>query len=393
MITRILTTVWLISSAVFATAQSGFEAVLSEIEKNNKSIASERQRHETQKLYYRTGLNPVNPKVEYEYLPGRPDGAGTQQDLAITQAFDFPTAYGGKRQVSQQQILQSELESTAFRQEVLLEAKVYCIQFVYQSDLLGELKKRLTAADQLADAMNRKTQQGESNILDLNKARLLQVDLKNQVALTTTNLAAIQTKLGELNGGTTPDLSSVTYPMLTDLPGFEELDSLIEANDPVVRSVRQQREVNIRQIKLTKALALPKVDAGYHRQSILGQTYEGVHFALTVPLWEDKNRVKTEQARLQQSELEIQEHRTSHVSENRQLYDQYLHWLTTVEEYSQILDGGNNEELLNRALQAGQISVIEYLMEMRYFYDAVNVKLGAEMNLHEAVATLYKFQL
>jgi outer membrane protein, heavy metal efflux system len=48
---------------------------------------------------------------------------------------------------------------------------------------------------------------------------------------------------------------------------------------------------------------------------------------------------------------------------------------------------------LNKALEAGQLSLIEYLMEIRYFYDAIVRSLEAEKALHEQIAELYKFEL
>jgi outer membrane protein, heavy metal efflux system len=114
---------------------------------------------------------------------------------------------------------------------------------------------------------------------------------------------------------------------------------------------------------------------------------------MTIPLWENKNRVKTERARLVHSEYQISEHRTEHHYNNKQLYEQYLHWQKTFNNYQSILSTVNSEHLLSKAFQAGELSLIEYLIELRYFYDA-NEKLNAsEREYHRAIAELYKFQL
>jgi outer membrane protein, heavy metal efflux system len=388
---------YVIFVAVFAlssaNAQTGFEKVLSEIERNNKSLASEKQYRETQKLSYKTGLNPENPKVDYERLPGTPEGAGTQKDFSVTQGLDFPTSYGRKRSVSNEQITQSDLQFSVFRQEILLEAKRACIDYVYRKTLQAQLDKRLQDANALLEATNRKTVQGESNILDLNKIKLLQLEIKNETELNATELKTLQHKLDELNGGSPLVISEFGYPVISPLPAFETLDSLIEANDPVVKTVKQEREINKEQVGLTRSLTLPKFEGGYHQQSILGQKYKGFHVGMTIPLWENKNRVKTEQARVMLSEFQITEHRNKHYYENKQLYEQYLHWHKIFSEYQSILGSANNEELLSKAVEHGQISLIEYLMEVRYFYDALGKYLETERELHHTVATLYKFQL
>jgi outer membrane protein TolC len=376
-----------------ANAQTGFEKVLSEIERNNKSIVAEKQYWEAQKLSYKTGLNPENPKVDYEHLPGTPEGAGTQKDFSVTQGFDFPTSYGKKRSVSEEQIAQSDLQFTVFRQQILLEAKLACIDYVYRKRLQAQFDKRLENANTLLEAITRKTDQGESNILDLNKIKLLQLEVKNQAELNATELKTLQHRLDEFNGGVAVDLSQIEYPVVPSLPPFETLDSLIESNDPIVKTVKQEREINRKQVGLTRSLTLPKFEGGYHQQSILGQKYQGFHVGMTIPLWENKNKVKTEQARLMLSEYQITEHRTKHYFENKQLYEQYLHWQKTFAEYQTILTSANNEQLLNKAFQAGELSLIEYLMEVRYFYDAVARNIEAEKELQRSIGELYRFQL
>lgn len=376
-----------------AKAQTGMDGVLDEIEQNNKSIATGRQYVEAQKLSYKTGLNPENPKVEYDHLPGRPEGAGTQRDFSLTQGFDFPTSYGKRKNLSHEQIRKAELEFDAARQRILLEAKQACIDFIYRKKLQSELDKRMRDADALSVAINRQMHQGESGILDVNKVRLLQLEIKNESALNIATMRTLQHKIDELNGGNPLDLSTLDYPLIEPLPPFEALDSVIEANDPEVKVIKQQKQVSEAQVRLTRAISLPKFEGGYHRQTILGQTYEGLHVAMTVPLWENKSRVKSDRARLVLSEFQVAEHRNEHYYENKQFYEQYLHWQSTLAEYQGILASANNEELLNKALQAGQLSLIEYLMEVRYFYHAILKSLEAERALHEQIAELYKFEM
>jgi outer membrane protein, heavy metal efflux system len=374
-------------------AQTNLEAILKEIEKNNKSLISERQYWETQKLSFKTGLNPDNPRIDYEYMPGTPEEAGTQKDFSITQGFDFPTSYGKRRSVSDEQIAQSDFKFTAFRQEILLEAKLTYYDYVYHKKLQLELEKRLQNANLLLESITKKTNQGESNILDLNKVKLLHLEIKNQSIINNSRLQSFYNKLLELNGGLSLDVSNTAYPVVTSLPTFETLDSLIEANDPVVKTVEQEKEIYKEKIELSRSLALPKFEGGYHQQSILGQMYQGFHFGMTIPLWESKNTVKVQKAQLIHSDFQITEHRTKHYYENKQLYEEYLLWQKTFNEYESILSSANKDLLLNKALDAGELSLIEYLMEVRYFYDAIGKSLDAERSLQQSVAKLYKFQL
>jgi cobalt-zinc-cadmium efflux system outer membrane protein len=383
----------LICSTVSSFAQTSIEQLLNEIEKNNKSIIAEKQYWESQKLSYKTGLTPDNPKAEIDYMAGRPEGAGNQRDIVVTQGFDFPTSYGRRKSLSNEQIGNIDNQMNAFRQEILLEAKLLCVQFIYRGKLQNHLRQRLNNADRLLAATNQQIERGETNILNVNKVKLLQLEINNQSDLNATEIKTIQHKLDELNGGIPLNTEGIALGPEIVLPRFEEIDSLIEANDPVVKVKRQEREISAKQLSLTKSLTMPKLEGGYHQQAILGQTYEGVHFGMTIPLWENKNKVKTQQAKLAFSELALEEHRTQHYFENKQQYEKYLHWRNTYGEYNAILGSANNEELLNKALEHGEINLIEYLMETRYFYDAINRSLEAERELQISLARLLKYQL
>jgi len=181
--------------------------------------------------------------------------------------------------------------------------------------------------------------------------------------------------------------------VLQTLPAFETLDSLIEANDPIIKVYQQDVNIGIEQVVFSKSIKLPKLEAGYHYQAILGQRYQGFHVGTSIPLWENKNKVKAQQARLSYNEIQVQEHRIQHQSQNKRVYESHLHWQNTVSEYQELLTASNNEVLLTKSFEAGQISLIEYLMEVRYLYDAVERFLAAENELYNSVAVLYKFEL
>ena len=82
-----------------ALAQDRYAAVLQRIETNNITLAALREQTEAQKIENRTGIYISNPEVEFNYLWGNPAAIGRRTDLAVTQSFDFPTAYGHRRNI------------------------------------------------------------------------------------------------------------------------------------------------------------------------------------------------------------------------------------------------------------------------------------------------------
>jgi len=384
---------FVLSFVINTKAQSSIDTVLANIAKNNKTILANTQYWEAQKLQYKTGLTPYNPTVNYDFMAGSPNTAGNQNDFTVTQSFDFPTAYIKKKQLSEQQIAQAEFQLTAKRQDVLLEAKIICTELVYRNKLQSQLIQRKQNTEKLLSDFQAKLNKGEGNILDVNKAQLQLIEINKEFQQNLTSINQLNQKLTELNGGSVIIFLDTIYPLLPNIPAFEQLENEIEASDPIRKFLEQEKLVTQKQVELSKAMTLPKLETGYHYQGILGQTFQGIHAGITIPLWENKNTVKTQQANLLFSDLNLQDHRNEHYYEIKQLYEKYQNLKITLSEYQTVFVSLNNTTLLNKVLASGQISTIEYFMEMSYYYNAFNNYLQTEKEFYEVVAELYKYKL
>ena len=53
----------------------------------------------------------------------------------------------------------------------------------------------------------------------------------------------------------------------------------------------------------------------------------------------------------------------------------------------------NSNELLEKALTLGEISSLQYLMELNYYYDAYDNFLDLESDYYHVIAELNKYEL
>lgn len=376
-----------------ASAQPGLEALLAQVAQRNPAFLAHQQYLEAQKLSFRTGLAPANPLVEFDYLKGRPEGAGNQRDFAVTQSFDFPTAYRKKRQLAEERTAQTVFQATAFRQNILLEAKLYYLELVYLNQQHQLLAGRLQNLERLAQDYQQKVTKGDASVLELNKVKIQLVGLRQELRENENDRVQFTQRLSELTGGMAPAVTETDYPPFPPVPPYAVLDSLVEAQDPDLKGIRQEKEISQREKEVTRALTLPKLQAGYHYQAILGQVYEGVHAGLTLPLWQDRHRVREAEARIVHDELQIQRHLIEHQHKIRQLYLLYENLQNTLADYRQLRSTLSSAELLAKALRLGQISSVEYLTELTFLYAADDKYLLAEKEYHQVLAELFKFSL
>ncbi len=255
------------------------------------------------------------------------------------------------------------------------------------------MKKRLQNAEKLYNDYQKKLDKGDASSLDVNKAKLQLLILQNDLRLSTSQINQHNQKLTELNGGIFIAFNDTIYPLSPIISDFQTLESTIEANDPVLKSFQQQKEINIKQVQLSKALALPKMETGYHSLSTFGQKFRGVYFGITIPLWENKNTIKFQKAEVLFSELQVEKHRNQRYHEIQQLFEKYENLNIALEEYQQLLSAINNMELLEKALELGEISSIQFFMEISYFYNSYDKYLQLEKEYHQVTAELYKYQL
>ncbi|TAG11430.1 MAG: TolC family protein [Sphingobacteriia bacterium] len=387
--------IYILSSffTITAIAQNNVDNVVTQVERNNKSIQSNKIYWQAKQAEYKTGLTPYDPQVEYDYLLGSPVGAGNQKDFSITQRLDFPLVYKRKKELSSQQIEQANLQQQVYRQDILLEAKLLTLEIIYLNKKGAELNRRLINTQRLVQDYKKKMDKGDAIILDVNKAKLQLLNIGNETALNENEKQVLLTKISEFNGGIPLVINDTIYPIMASIPDFEILDSTIEANDPIIKVYEQEKEIMQRQIAVQKAMNLPKIETGYHSQSILGQSYKGLHAGITISLWENKNKLNAAKANLEYANSSSETHRLGHRTENKQYFEKLSIRFKTIQLYKEFLSTINNTILLNKSLALGQITILQYFYDESFYFIAYDKYLQAEWEYQQAVARLYKFQL
>ena len=389
----ILPFILLLLTFVTLQAQSGFELIMSEIEKNNKTLQANYQKQQAQNLQFKSEMPLYNPNIEYDFMYGFPLNAGNQRDILVNQTFDFPTVYGKRKQLANEQITQSTYNFDAARQEILFGAQSTCIELVYRNKLQQQFQQRKTFTENLLSDFETKLETGDGNILDVNKARLQLIEINKEFQLNLSEINQLNQQLTALNGGIELSFTETIYPEMDPIPFFEDLYDEIQAEDPTLKFIELETLTAKKQLELSKALALPKMEAGYRYQGILGQTFSGFHIGTSIPLWENKYKVRQSEAAVLFSDLRVREYQNEKFYDVKQLFEKYEKLSRTFNEYKTVLSAINSLEYLDKALEVGHISTIVYFMESNYYYMAYNNFLLTEKDYYAVKAEILKFRL
>ena len=377
----------------FLRAQTTIEQALTSIERSNKTLITADQYVRAKKLELHTGLTLENPFVSADYMIGRPVSGGNQFDFLASQAFDFPSVYSKKGDLAGEEETMLAIKLQNLRQSILLESKTTILEIIHLNRQQLTLQKRVESSTALVSSYQQKFDAEEISALELNKAKIQLLNFRSQLRAIKNQITIGTAHLTELNGGNELTITDTNYPIQPLVPSFEILEDSIESNDPQLKILNQQIAVYQSNLSLNKSMSLPKFELGYHYQSVLGQTFNGAHFGVSIPLWENKNTVKSANAHIQLGNIELEEHKIEHFFEIKELYGKYENLKQTIEEYNEVLNGINSKDILQLSLELGEINFITYSAEIQYYYDAHDNLSELEKEYQIALAELFKYQL
>ncbi len=381
-----------VSNIFSLMAQTSIENVLHEIEQNNTILQALRQQAEAEKIGNKTGIYLANPEVEYHYLWGNNAEAGNRVDFNATQSFDFPSAYHYKNKFADGKNKQTDLKYGIERKNILLEARQLCIQLIYQQLLSTELKKRTGQARQMKQSYDTLFEKGEANILDRNKARLNLLNAEKAWENCQMEQDYLLAELNRMNGGITLEKLPFSYDLISLPDDFEQWFASISQNNLSLQYMQQEIALGKTQEKLQRSLNLPKLSAGYMSEKQPEVHLQGVVVGVSIPLWENKNTVRQIKAQTKANEATANDESVRFYNEAKALYAKADKLQKLVADYQENLSAVNNEPLLHQALKEGQISLVEYLLELAIYHEAVNNVLSTHRDLQLTIAELMQWQ-
>lgn len=370
------------------SAQNNIDKILFELEKNNTTLSSLRKNADAEKIGNKTGIYLQNPAFEFNYLWVNPASINNRMDISIKQSFDFPTSYRYRNQISSIKNEQIDLEYQKQRKELLLESRLICYDLIYTNALKSELSKWINGAQSIAGSYKAKFDIGETNILEYNKAQLNLLNLTKEMESLEIERNSLLGELTRLNGGNFIDFVDSVFQTTSILVDFDQWYSQAEQNNPRLNWLKKEIDIRQKQISLDKALSLPKLYAGYISERTIGQDFQGVTIGLSIPFWEHKNSVKYSKAKVIAFEEIAIDNKMQLFGHLKVLHTKTIGLQNNYIDFRLKLQSFDNSELLKKALDKGEISLINYIVELSIFYESAKKLLELERDLNKTMAEL-----
>jgi outer membrane protein TolC len=377
-----------------AIAQSTeINSILKQVEQNNQELKALSEFVESKRLELKSGNNLPDPQLGGYYLPFGEHSTGDYTEFQISQSFEFPTVYGARSSLIDQQSAELELDYQAKRQDILAKAKNHCLNLIYLHKRLDTETLRMEQAKQVFDQVQELFNKEQVGILELNKAKVAWMQEQFKIQQIESDRKSILLQLTYLNGGVEIDFTSKEYVASQTLAPKDSIWHDRQMHDPELMQLKQQETIAQQSLKLAKNKALPNLTAGYNNQGVSGERFSGIYAGVSIPLWSNRNKVKSAQSQLdfQQSFTTA---RTSQAYANfEKQYNDYEIMLSKFQEYETTLSGLNSDELLLQAYQLGELSFLQYYMELQFYRQAYDAMLDMQYQLYKSQNQLLKHLL
>ncbi|MDE7150547.1 MAG: CusA/CzcA family heavy metal efflux RND transporter [Bacteroidales bacterium] len=365
-----------------ARSYADSKELMADLEHASPALQALKSAAEAEKFSYKIGLVPEDPEVDFSYRWGVPKGVGNEAEFEVTQSFEFPTVYAYAKKLSDLNVRSAELRYERARMEWYVEVRQLCVRVIYYNAIEKLWRRRMEQADSLLTAYQKSFRLGETNSLDMNKARMNWVKLRNEYQNLLIDRESLEMELSRLMGGVPVRLLQTEFDPMAWPADFEKWYNEMSIWHPALMLSESEVDAARKNVSLNTAHAFPSFKVGYKGDNVFGdESLHGLVVGMRVPLWENKNKLKQAKLANMSAEMSLKDVQLATRAKYTTLYAKAVQLQKTVEEYRKTIAEAGNTTLLGKALRAGEMSLLEYLVEQDYLFELYTVYWEAYRDL------------
>ena len=369
--------------------KSGWESWMVQIAQNNTTLKALHRQMQASVLANGSNLCLPDPEAEVAYLVGTPKGVPNRTNVSLTQSLDWDVLLGRRRALAKANNQVAYNDYRLAVQQVLTEADEQFTTLVYYNKLCGELSQRQTLAEEIERLYQQKFERGDINQLEVNKVRLNASVCRADWARANNERQQILANLQRLNGGHAVAFTDTVYPLAGKaLPPLVDFQSAL-AGSLAVQTAQAAVAQSEAEIKVAKAEGLPALTVGFQGEYIKQNNYSGLSLGFSVPIWgNSRKKIRKAEAELAANRLTVDDVIYQERAQVAKLYASAQQLQQAANALQKDMQLMNNDQLLRRSLELGQISLLDYLLELSFYYTARTSQLEAERDAQLAVSAL-----
>lgn len=369
------------------------DSVLSSVELNNIELKALQQDNDASKLEIKT-RNNLQQDLSVSYSPFFSKGyeGVSSSELVVSMGFDFPTQYFSRSKSGKLQEEALDMQYLVQRRNILLQAKILCLDLIRLNKEKEILDTRLANADELLALMQKRFNEGGANIIDVNKIKMERMNVRSLAAQNEASRQNTLLSLQALNGDIPVELDVTEYTETETIGNFDEFKAEVMATDADILSAEANVDATAQEIKVNRQNWLPKFEVGYRRNTALSEASHGFLVGASIPIFSSINKTKIAENRYAAAQSGLENARLQTEITLMSKYNEVLQVRTAVQTYDVPLMQ-NTLDALKTAVLEGQMSVIDYYVEADNVYGNLSSYLSLECQYRKLLAEIYKNRL
>ena len=374
-------------------AQPHYAQVLKDLEANNLTLMAAAKQAEARQSAVHVGWLLDNPDIEAAYYWGDPSENGVRWDLSISQSFEMPSVIVRRARLRNLQENAAGLDYQVLRYSTLLEAQQLCADLIYFRNIAAIYSRRYNSAARLAELYQHRYEAGDCSVLEYNRAQMNLADMQNKSVLANLDVDLAIHDLCHLMNVENYSFPQMRYDSVWSEPSFEAWYEQLEMRNPELRQLDNQLAISRQQEQMSRAQWLPQVSVGYAAENVVGSTWRGATVGLTLPLWSQQRAVRSAKLQTEASQAALEAKRTELFTKLQCMYHRHEALVRELQTLRAAFRQNNSVALLDKALEAGEISLEQYLQQANYYNDMEIDIWNTARQLEQLHLILYSVEL
>lgn len=367
------------------------EDVVRQILSNNIELKSAQKSFDAEAQGVRAENNWADPEVEFSYTFGKPDDSF---EISVTEGLEWPGMYAARKRMAKHQISAFEYIYQAKMLEVKENALLIMADLTDVNKRINQLNFLIGKEHDLYKFYSSKEAEGELTIIELNSLRLDLFDTEAELKDLLIRKNVLLEDLKTINGGVgiVIDSSFNSYSQENLQPLQCYIDSY-KTNSPEYKAAVQKRYADRQAVKVATMGTFPNFALGYKYSKEGSVSNHGLIVGVSIPLFSSRHKRKAAQRLHEASEFAVANQELMEVAKIGAQYSSLLSMQDMIAEFRPIADNDAIYRSLDRALETGQLSMRDYLIEMRQLKSAKMRLFDMEYNYQTALISISKYIL
>ena len=364
-------------------------AFLQNIEKNNTTLVALRQQVVADKAQNRIGNALPDPTFGFSYSWGNQEGMEGKKTFSAEQTLDLGVLSGQRKKAVAAENAVVDGNYLLERQTILAEADLLLVQLIYENAVCEEWSARMERALQLKDLYENKLKAGDVNQIEVNKIRLYYTAALANYRKAEADRKMTIDQLRRMNGDQPVNCGYTQYGPI-QLPELRELESKVQELSPQIKQAYAKVQKEKDNLKLSKIEGLPEISVGYTGEHVGGNNYNGVSVGVSLPIWGNTRRkVSQQRTAVLAADMNLKDVETQTVARLKLQYENARRLIEVALQFTESINKNEDLEILRKALDLGQMSLLEYLTEVSYYDDLHLQAIEVERDSQIALSKLY----